>query len=255
MGFFSSSDFSLFMIFGISDLCDVLLFWPSFVNAVGSDKSGINIPGPDDVAQHKTGPSNDGEFGIRPVRSETPIMFDWGIVVSTRHSTHDDCFSLISPFLWTSSSQLRDTQFMPLTHVRKGDIFTPKILLFLHQFFSDQYFCIRFTQGIVSITGGVYLNDRVLGNCRPAIFNFVVVQFFRKKLAVVQLYTPPCNCDLKSSENNRKNSVIYWWAYRTPRTYHTVTIFWDINYKNSNNDSCWSKRNIWFCTFHLVIYL
>ena len=38
-------------------------------------------------------------------------------------------------------------------------------------------------------TGGVYLDDRVLGSCRPAIFNLAVVQFFRKKLAVVQFQT------------------------------------------------------------------
>ena len=33
------------------------------------------------------------------------------------------------------------------------------------------------------------MDDNFLGSCRPAIFNFAVVQFFRKKLAVVQFQT------------------------------------------------------------------
>ena len=33
--------------------------------------------------------------------------------------------------------------------------------------------------------GNVYNDDTFLGSCRPAIFNFVVVQFFRKKIDVV----------------------------------------------------------------------
>ena len=35
---------------------------------------------------------------------------------------------------------------------------------------------------------GAYMDDRILGSCRPAIFNFAVVQFFRKKF-VVQFQT------------------------------------------------------------------
>jgi len=40
---------------------------------------------------------------------------------------------------------------------------------------------IRLKTSVVVTGGGVYLDDRVLGSCRPAIFNLVVVQFFRKK--------------------------------------------------------------------------
>ena len=53
--------------------------------------------------------------------------------------------------------------------------------------------------------GGVYLDGTFLGSCRPAIFNFVVVQFFGKKLDIVQFFSEKV-ADFSSKFPIRRNT-------------------------------------------------
>ena len=46
------------------------------INCDGKLSSGIKIPFPDDIEQHKTGPSNVIEFGTRPDCTVTPLIFE-----------------------------------------------------------------------------------------------------------------------------------------------------------------------------------
>jgi len=46
------------------------------INCDGKLSSGIKFPFPDDIEQHKTGPSNVIEFGTRPDCTVTPFIFE-----------------------------------------------------------------------------------------------------------------------------------------------------------------------------------
>ena len=127
--FFSRSCFNLFVIgcvevfdfFSLIDLYEAefnailpVFYWmksiPIFdvINCDGKLSSGIKIPFPDDIEQHKTGPSNVIEFGTRPDCTVTPLIFE-SVGQVNKFSTVQ-CWSVIfSPFS-RSDNQLRDTQ-------------------------------------------------------------------------------------------------------------------------------------------------